>query len=130
MLDDFGDEGFDYNTKDMFAPFRPDPAGTANDSIDKITISGTPDRRQRIRRMSQKYRHIFNDKLDKLPATLPPSEIDVDKKKWETFKNMGHVRPQSAVREAEINRQVQEMLKAGMIEKSAATYFSQVFTHP
>ena len=129
-LDDFGDEGIDYNTKDMFAPFRPDPKGLTDDPLDKITIAGTPKQQQRIRQLCEKYRHLFKDELDTTPAVLPPFELDVDKKKWETYKNRGHVRPQSALKEAEINRQVQEMLKAGIIEKSNATYYSQVMLTP
>ena len=128
--DDFGDEGIDYNKKDMFAPFRPEPAGPTADPLDKITISGTAVQQQRIRKLCEKYRHIFKDTLDAAPANLTPFELDVDKKKWETYKNRGHVRQQSAVKEAEINRQVQEMLASGIIEKSNATYYSQVMLTP
>ena len=40
-VDEFGDEGVDYDKKDMFAPFRNDPSGDGNiDMIDKITICG------------------------------------------------------------------------------------------
>ena len=128
--DDFGDEGINYNTKDMFAPFRPEPTGPTADPLDKITISGTAEQQRRIRQLCEKYRHLFKDTLDAAPANLTPFELDVDKKKWETYKNRGHVRQQSAVKEAEINRQVQEMLTSGIIEKSNATYYSQVMLTP
>jgi HD-GYP domain-containing protein (c-di-GMP phosphodiesterase class II) len=107
----------------MFAPFRPEPAGPTADPLDKITISGTAVQQQRIRKLCEKYRQIFKD-------TLTPFELDIDKKKWETYKNRGHVRQQSAVKEVEINRQVQEMLASGIIEKSSATYYSQVMLTP
>ena len=53
--DDFGDEGIDYDKKDMFAPFRAEPAGQTADPLDKITISGTALQQQRIRKLCEKY---------------------------------------------------------------------------
>lgn len=127
-VDDFGDEEIDYNLKDMFAPFRA-PKGT-EDPIAKMTIEGSPKLQQRIKELCYLYKHIFSDKLDSRPATLTPFEIHVDKVKWETFKNRGPVRPQSVVKQMEINKQVKEMLQAGIIEKSTATYYSQVLLTP
>lgn len=96
--DDFGDEDIDYNKKDMFAPFRPEPAGQTADPLDKITISGSAEQQRKIRQLCEKYRHIFKDTLDAAPANLTPFELDIDKKKRETYKNIGHVRQQSAGR--------------------------------
>ena len=129
-VNDFGDESIDYNAKDMFAPFRSDPPGETTDILDKITISGSPDQQRRIRALCEKYRHIFKDELDAHPAKLTPFELDVDKKKWESYKNRGHVRTQTPLKEKEIARQVEEMLKAGIIEKSHATFYSQVMLTP
>lgn len=127
-VDDFGDEEIDYNAKDMFTPFRT-PKGK-DDPIVKITIEGSPLLQQQIRELCYAYKHIFSDKLDSRPARLTPFELNVDKAKWETFKNRCPVRPQSAVKQVEINKQVQEMLEAGIIEKSTATYYSQVLLTP
>ena len=127
-VDDFGDEEIDYNLKDMFAPFRT-PKGR-DDPIAKITIEGSPKLQQQIKELCYVYKDIFSDKLDLRPAMLTPFEIHVDKAKWETFKNRCPVRPQSAVKQIEINKQVQEMLEAGIIEKSTATYYSQVLLTP
>ena len=129
-VNDFGDESIDYNAKDMFAPFRSEPPGDTTDILDKITISGSPEQQRRIRALCEKYRHIFKDELDAHPAKLTPFELDVDKKKWETYKNRGHVRTQTPLKEKEIARQVDEMLKAGIIEKSNATFYSQVMLTP
>ena len=123
---DFGDEGIDYDKKDMFAPFRKSPIGDKNDLIDKITICGTPEQQSRIKALCVKYKHIFSDELDSQPAKIPPFDLKVDKKKWETYKNRGPVRQQSPMKQEEINKQVQEMVKAGIIEKSQSTYYSQV----
>ena len=46
-VDEFGDEGIDYDKKDMFAPFRNNPSGDGSiDMIDKITICGTPEQQK------------------------------------------------------------------------------------
>ena len=127
-VDDFGDEEIDYNTKDMFAPFRT-PKGK-DDPIVRITIEGSPELQKQIKELCYAYKHIFSDKLDSRPAMLTPFELHVDKAKWETYKNRCPVRPQSVVKQIEINKQVQEMLEAGIIEKSTATYYSQVLLTP
>ena len=128
-LKDFGDEGIDYDKKDMFAPFRKAPVGDI-DIIDKITICGSDEQKARIKALCVKYKKIFSDELDSTPCDIPPFDLQVDKKKWETYKNRGPVRQQSALKQEEINKQVQEMVKAGIIEKSQASYYSQVMLTP
>ena len=126
---DFGDEGIDHDTKDSFAPFRSDPIGDVN-LIDKITICGTPQQQERIRALCVKYKEIFKDELDATPAKIKPFDLKVDKTKWETYKNRGPVRQQSNIKDEEIRKQVEEMEKAGIIEKSQASYYSQVMLTP
>ena len=97
-VDEFGDEGIDYDKKDMFAPFRSDPSGDTNiNMIDKITICGTPDQQTRIRALCVKYKQIFKDELDSQPANIEPFDLKVDKGKWEQYKNRRPVRPQSTI---------------------------------
>jgi hypothetical protein len=130
-VDEFGDEGIDYDKKDMFAPFRHDPSADTNvDMIDKITICGTPDQQTRIRALCVKYKQIFKDELDSQPANIEPFDLKVDKGKWEQYKNRGPVRPQSTIKNEEINKQVKEMETAGIIEKSRASFYSQVMLTP
>ena len=130
-VDEFGDEGIDYDKKDMFAPFRSDPKGDTNiDIIDKITICGTPEQQTRIRALCVKYKQIFKDELDSQPANIEPFDLKVDKGKWEQYKNRGPVRPQSTIKNEEINKQVKEMETAGIIEKSRASFYSQVMLTP
>ena len=127
-VDNYGDEEIDYNLKDMFAPFRA-PKGT-DDPVAEITIEGSPKLQEKIKELCYVYKEIFSDKLDSRPASLTPFELNVDKSKWEMFKNRCPVRPQSAVKQIEINKQVEEMLLSGIIEKSTATYYSQVLLTP
>jgi hypothetical protein len=60
--------------------------------------------------------------LGEQPADIPPFEIKVNLEKWETYKNKGPVRPQTAQKEAEISKHVADMLKTGVIEPSRAIY--------
>ena len=98
--------------------------------MDRMTIEGDPELQLAIRKLCKKYKHIFSDKLDAKPASIPPFDLIVDKQKWEVYKNRGPVRVQSTVKQIEIHKQVQEMLKAGIIEKSNAAYYSQVMLTP
>ena len=128
-IPDFGDEGIDHDMKDTFAPFRSDPIGDT-ELLDKITISGTPDQQKRIRALCVKYKQIFKDELDATPAKIKPFDLNVDKTLWETYKNRGPVRQQSNIKDEEIRKQVTEMEKAGIIERSQASYYSQVMLTP
>ena len=69
---------------------------------------------------------MFATTLNPEPALIPPFELDVDKEKWEQFSNRGPPRVQSPAKQAEILKQVDELLKNGIIEPSTASYYSQV----
>ena len=71
-----------------------------------------------------------SDKLKAQSADIPPFDLEVDKSKWETFKNRGPVRVQTEAKQQEIQKQTQQMLAAGIIEKSPASYYSQVHIAP
>jgi hypothetical protein len=69
---------------------------------------------------------VFATTLSEDPATIPPFELD-------RFRTMGAVLNrgpprvhQSPAKQAEILRQVDELLKTGIIEPSTASYYSQV----
>jgi hypothetical protein len=76
--------------------------------------------------ISQKYRSLFATTLPSEPASIPPFEVNVDKEKWEQFSNRGPLRVQSSAKEAEIRKQVDELLRTKVIEPSDASYYSQV----
>ena len=128
----FRADDVDCDSQDMFAPFRPTPeTSNSEDSfMDRMTIEGDPELQLAIRKICIKYKHVFSDKLDAKPASIPPFDLVVDKPKWEVYRNRGPVRVQSTVKQIEIHKQVQEMLKAGIIEKSNAAYYSQVMLTP
>jgi hypothetical protein len=57
---------------------------------------------------------------------IPPFELHVDKERWEQFSNRGPPRVQSPAKQTEIQKQVDELLRTGVIEPSNASYYSQV----
>jgi hypothetical protein len=122
----------DYDKQDMFGPYRQPQNEFISDTefLNKITIEGDLELKTALKKLCIKYKHIFSDKLDAKPASIPPFDLKVDKKKWEVYKNRGPVRVQSSTKQVEIHKQVQEMLKAGIIEKSNAAYYSQVMLTP
>jgi hypothetical protein len=96
------------------------------DILDCIVIEGPPALRKEIRKLLEDYRSVFATTLSTEPAIIPPFELDVNLEKWETFNNRGPPRVQSPAKQAEILRQVDELLKTGIIEPSKASYYSQV----
>jgi hypothetical protein len=114
----------------MFAPFR-EPIKSTDELTDeeflaKIKIEGSEDLQNKIKSLCIKFKDIVSDKLRSKPANIPP----IDKSKWETYRNRGPVRVQTQPKQVEIHKQVQEMLSNGNIEKSQATYYSQVMLTP
>jgi transposase InsO family protein len=111
---------------DVFNEFLPQGDDPNTDVLDLIQVEGTPSLKRRIRLILQRYRSVFATTLSPEPAIIPPFELEVDKEKWETFANRGPPRVQSPAKQAEILKQVDELLKAGIIEPSNASYYSQV----
>jgi transposase InsO family protein len=111
---------------DVFKEFMHEDADPLVDPLDLITVEGSPELRVKIRILLEKYRGVFATTLSTEPADIPPFELMVDKEKWESHKNRGPPRVQSPAKQAEILKQVTELLDAGIIEPSQASYYSQV----
>ena len=111
---------------DAFGPWLSQEDASEIDVLSLVTIEGSAYLQFHIRILLEKYRSVFATTLPPEPAIIPPFELNVDKLKWEVFANRGPPRIQSPAKEAEIFRQVDELLKAGIIEPSTAPYYSQV----
>ena len=111
---------------DTFAPFLPDPTPAEEKPyfLDSMTIEGDEELKLAIRALCVEFAHIFSDTLGDLPADIPPFKIEVKRSQWETYKNSGPVRPQTAKKEAEIAKHIQTMLRSGVIEPSQAHYWN------
>ena len=124
----------DSDKKDTFGPFR-EPDNTTEQMSDaeflsRIIIEGTPELQQGIKTLLIEFKDIFSDKLKAKPADIPPFDLEVDKSIWETYRNRGPVRVQTEAKQAEIQKQTQQMLSAGIIEVSPASFYSQVHIAP
>jgi transposase InsO family protein len=111
---------------DVFKEFMHEELDPQVDPLDLIAVEGSPGLRVKIRILLEKYRSVFATTLSEEPANIPPFELDVDKEKWESYKNRGPPRVQSPAKQAEILKQVTELLDRGIIEHSTAEYYSQV----
>ena len=120
-------DDFTLNTEnDVFMDFIGEDSDPQADLLDSVTIEGSPVLRVKLRILLEKYRGVFATTLSTEPADIPPFELNVDKEKWERFSNRNAPRVQSAAKQAEILRQVTELLDQGIIEPSTASYYSQV----
>ena len=124
----------DCDIKDTFGPFKNPDALTEElsdaDFLAKIVIQGTRELQEEIKKILLEFKDIFSDRLRPNSADIPPFDLEVDKSKWETIKNRGPVRVQTEAKQKEIQKQTQEMLAAGIIEKSPASFYSQVHIAP
>ncbi len=96
------------------------------DILNLIQVEGSPALRIGIRKLLEQYRSVFATTLPEESAKIPPFELTVDKVKWEQHSNRGPPRVQSPAKQAEIQKQVDELLRTKVIEHSNASYYSQV----
>jgi hypothetical protein len=104
--------------------------GEDTDLIDKIRLYGSPEFQLRLRELCIEFRQVFSEKLDRVPAALPPMELQVDTDKWLVPKNRRSPRPQTSAKEDELRKQIDLLLKHDIIRPSKATHFSQVLLPP
>jgi hypothetical protein len=83
-----------------------------------------------IKAVCEKHRTVFNTKLNKQPALVPPMELIVDRALWESNKNRGPPRQQTETKQTEIKKQVDAMLSQGVVQLSQAEEYSQVHMTP
>ena len=81
------------------------------DVLNLIQVEGSPALRIGIRKLLEKYRDVFATTLPEESARIPPFELTVDKEKWEQHSNRGPPRVQSPAKQAEIQKQVDELLR-------------------
>jgi hypothetical protein len=121
------DDEIDDEKADSFAAFLPpDTASEPVDFISLITFEGDEELQRKCKALCRRYVHLFSDKLNAEPADIPPFDMEVDDARWKTYANRGAVRIQTPAKEAEINKQIQKLLAAGIIERSPASHYSQV----
>jgi transposase InsO family protein len=127
------DDEIDDSKVDSFAPFLTVDTLVGrnnlfpnNPLLSAIVIEGNVGLQNALVLLIQKYSHIFRNDLAKDPADIPPFELQVDMEKWRNPKNRGPPRVQSSANQAETVRQIDLLLAQNVIERSDASYYSQV----
>jgi hypothetical protein len=122
-----GSDEIDNDSKDTFSPFMntDDTTDLENEYLTKMVIEGCEGLQDSLRKLRVKYKSIFRNSIGTEPADIPPFDHDVDIQKWEMPRNRLPVRSQ-----VEILKQINIMLELGIIEKSTASYYSQVMMTP
>ena len=93
-------------------------------------IYGSPKFVLKIQAVCRKYLSVFNTLLSTEPALVPPMELNVDLKKWQSNSNRGPPRQQTQTKQEEIHKQITKMLPAEIVSKSQAEFYSQVHLTP
>ena len=114
-------------------PWNETPLPEESDVLDLVYIEGDDITRARIREFLSQFRDLFSKQLRPEPANVPPMQLTVDVERWENDPaNHRPPRIQSALRQEETRRQVNDMLAHNVIRPtdSAITSYSQVLLTP
>ena len=131
-LDDEIDEGID-----QFAHFGLDdrPVVFPNTKEGKklflacMIIEGSLPLQARLSELLWQFRDLFSDDIT-VPNSFQPYSLSVDEEQWRKAASFSAPRPQSVAKEAEIEKQIREMLAADIIEPSTADRYSHVILAP
>ena len=95
-------------------------------------IEGTPELQKDIKDLLVEFSDIFRTDVSSKHADVPAMDIKVDRQKWNSLKGVLGVSPrtQSTEKNEEIQRQVEKMLAAGVIQQSDANRYCQVLLVP
>ncbi len=140
MSQTYNDDDIDYEKTESFSPFLPvegialskknNLSPDTHPLLQEILIEGDFDLQSKLVALITKFHHIFSNTLSSEPARIPPFDLIVDTNKWNNPKNRGPPRVQSPAKQAEILKQIDQLLSDGIIERSPASYYSQVLLTP
>jgi hypothetical protein len=85
------------------------------DILNLIQVERSPALRIGIRKFLEQYRSVFATTLPEESAKIPRFELTVDKVKWEQHSNREPPRVQSPAKQAEIQKQVDELLRTKVL---------------
>jgi hypothetical protein len=121
-----------WEEKNIIAASRESSVSNNVDPISNIPIihkDVDPELKLPLQKLLEKYASVFSRALSPTPAKTSKLHIEVSED-WYTPRNSTSVRIQSPERSAEIQRQVADMLKAGIIQPSSASHWSHVLLTP
>ena len=137
LTPDPDDDEIDYDKTDAFSPFltvdEPVPRNLYfpdDPLLSSILLEGDEELIKSLVILITKFKHLFSNTLSSTPASIPPFNLVVDNEKWQNPKHRGPPRVQSPAKQAEIAKQIDQLLKQGIIERSNASYYSQIILTP
>ena len=98
--------------------------------MSKITFKGSPQLQTRLKALVLEFIDVFATKVRREPAAVEPMKIVIDKEKWRLPCNRAPPRRHSEEKQKEIRKQVDALLKLGVIKESQASEWSQVHLVP
>ena len=128
------EEGDEETLPELSAPLPWDTDTTDPDDValfkefDKRCY-GSPSLKAKLTKLCREYKDIFGLTCRTEPSVLTPFKFEVDDSMWKSQITRG-ARPQSNTDNDEIKRQVEAMLKLGIIRPSMSPYASQVLMVP
>ncbi len=86
--------------------------------------------RSRVLQILKEFKDLFKTVVSSAGASVTPFELKVDARSWRQAKNHGRPRRVSRSSEVEFKRQIELLLKLGVIRPSRAGYYSHGFMVP
>ena len=83
-----------------------------------------------FRDLCDEYADLFRATVSSTEAQVKPFSLKVDQEKWETRGNRSPPRRLDNTREAELRRQIDLLLRLGVIRESRAGFYSHAFVVP
>jgi len=94
-------------------------------------MMGNDELNYQIRDLCLEFRDIFSRTVTTVPADVPAFRLEVDVGLWQVKSHSRGARPQPPTRRAEISRQINLMLKLGVIRRAHDVgHYSQVLLTP
>ena len=93
-------------------------------------FKGSPQLQTRLKALVIEFIDVFATKVRREPAAVEPMKISIDKNKWRLPCNRAPPRRYSEEKQKEIRKQVDALLKLGVIKESQASEWSQVHLVP
>ena len=101
----------------------------SKDLLAKITFEGSPSLQSKLKALVMEFIDVLATKVRRTPAAVEPMKIVVDPEKWRLPCNSAPPRRHSEEKQKKIRKQVDALLKLGVIKESQTTEWSQVEAH-
>jgi hypothetical protein len=123
------DDDIDWKHNPFDVDFIDDERESPEQLMSKITFKGSPQLQTRLLALVREFIDVFATKVRREPVAVEPMNI-IDKDKWRLPCNRQPPRRHSEEKQKEIRKQVDALLKLGIIKESKATEWSQVHLVP